>query len=213
MSLAENRKRARSDEEKQARRAAILDAARALIDESGFDGVTMAELAARAGVSKGTLYLYVRTKEEVFLALFVAAIATVTDRIEAEATRDTLIEVMTRATRDEPLYVPLLARLATMIEANVSDEPLFEAKHELWALGARTAAKIAAIYDIPMEQAGEIAQALMIAMQGAAHADISSHRDPATVPEDLRPLMAMQAYDQRFPATARLILASVDTRD
>lgn len=209
MALPKNRKRARSDDEKQARRGAILDAARAMIDESGFDAVTMAGLARRAGVSTGTLYLYVRTKEEVFLALFVDAMRVVVDRIEAEATRDTLIEVMTRATIEEPLYLPLLARLAVAIEANVADDPLFEAKRMLWGDGARTAAKIADLFGIDIARAGEIAQALMIAMQGAAHFDITSHRDPASLPEDMRPLYAAQAYTERFPATARLILASL----
>lgn len=209
MALAEHRKRARSDEEKRARRATILDAARAMIDESGFDGVTMAGLASRAGVSKGTLYLYVRTKEEVFLALFVDAMETVVTRIESEATRETLIDVMTRATVEEPLYLPLLARLAATIEANVADEPLFEAKRTLWGYGARTAARISELFGIELERAGDISQALMIAMQGAAHFDITSHRPPDTVPEDMRPLYAAQAYTERFPAAARLILASV----
>lgn len=209
MAMAENRKRARSDAEKEARRAAILDAARGMIDESGFDGVTMAGLARRVGVSTGTLYLYVRTKEELFLALFVEAMASVTARVEAEATRDTLVDVMTRATVEEPLYLALLARLAAAIEANVADEPLFAAKRRLWGYGARTAAKIAELYGIEIEMAGEIAQALMIAMQGAAHFDITSQRDPSTVPEDMRPLYASQAYTERFPTTARLILASL----
>ncbi|MCB1348217.1 MAG: helix-turn-helix transcriptional regulator [Maritimibacter sp.] len=180
-----------------------------MIDESGFDGVTMAGLARRVGVSTGTLYLYVRTKEELFLALFVEAMASVTARVEAEATRDTLVDVMTRATVEEPLYLALLARLAAAIEANVADEPLFAAKRRLWGYGARTAAKIAELYGIEIEMAGEIAQALMIAMQGAAHFDITSQRDPSTVPEDMRPLYASQAYTERFPTTARLILASL----
>ena len=154
MAMAENRKRARSDAEKEARRAAILDAARGMIDESGFDGVTMAGLARRVGVSTGTLYLYVRTKEELFLALFVEAMASVTARVEAEATRDTLVDVMTRATVEEPLYLALLARLAAAIEANVADEPLFAAKRRLWGYGARTAAKIAELYGIEIEMAG-----------------------------------------------------------
>lgn len=209
MALEKNKKRARTDDEKQARRESILNSARAMIDEAGFDAVTMAALADRANVSKGTLYLYVRTKEELFLALFVEALEAVTARLEAEASRATFVDVLTRATTEEPLYLLLFARLASTIETNVADAPLFEAKRSLWQLGARTAHLIARLYDIPVEKAGEIAQALMIAMQGAAHFDITSHRDPATVPEDLRPMYAAQSYADRFPPVARLILASV----
>lgn len=209
MSLAENKKRARSDEDKEARRAAILFAARQMIDESGFDGVTMAGLAASAGLSKGTLYLYVRTKEELFLALFIEAMETVTTWVETEATSDNLVELLTQATLETPLYLPLLARLASTIEANVSDEALFDAKRRLWGHGARTATKISALYGIEHQRAVEVAQALMLAMQGAAHFDITSHRDPKSLPDDLRPLFASQAYAERFPSAARLILASL----
>jgi AcrR family transcriptional regulator len=63
------KRRARSDTAKAARTAAILDAAAALFDEQGFHAINMAAVAERAGLAKGTLYLYFRTKEELFLAL------------------------------------------------------------------------------------------------------------------------------------------------
>lgn len=47
----------------------ILDAAERLIVKQGFKGVTMATVAARAHVGKGTAYLYWRTKEDLFLEL------------------------------------------------------------------------------------------------------------------------------------------------
>ncbi|HET6230630.1 MAG TPA: TetR family transcriptional regulator [Longimicrobiaceae bacterium] len=62
--------RARSDEDKRGRRRAILDMAlRMYEEEPSFVAFTMAALAERAGLAKGTLYLYFRTKDEVFLAL------------------------------------------------------------------------------------------------------------------------------------------------
>ena len=64
MVLPKNRQRARSDSEKEARRDAILKAAQRLIGRVGIDGMTMNALAAEAGVSKGTLYIYFSSKEE-----------------------------------------------------------------------------------------------------------------------------------------------------
>lgn len=49
-----------------ATRAAILAAAAAVFTEQGFERARMTEVARRAGVAKGTLYLYFDTKEALF---------------------------------------------------------------------------------------------------------------------------------------------------
>ncbi len=54
---------------KQARPQELLDAALALFVEKGFAAARSEEVAARAGVSKGTLYLYFPSKEELFKAV------------------------------------------------------------------------------------------------------------------------------------------------
>lgn len=51
------------------KRATILQAAAAVFQESGFDGASMAQVAARVGGSKSTLYRYYRSKEELFIAV------------------------------------------------------------------------------------------------------------------------------------------------
>src|SRR5690606_41345551 len=54
---------------KQARPGELLDAALALFVEKGFAATRVDEVAARAGVSKGTLFLYFPSKEELFKAV------------------------------------------------------------------------------------------------------------------------------------------------
>ncbi len=54
---------------KDARPAELLDAALALFVEKGFAATRAEEVAARAGVSKGTLYLYYASKEELLKAV------------------------------------------------------------------------------------------------------------------------------------------------
>ncbi|MGD1880025.1 MAG: TetR/AcrR family transcriptional regulator [Kiloniellaceae bacterium] len=44
----------------------ILDGARRVFRAEGFDGASMDKIARAAGVSKGTLYVYFRNKEELF---------------------------------------------------------------------------------------------------------------------------------------------------
>ena len=51
------------------RRQAILDAAKAVIEEVGYEQATMAQISTRVGGSKATLYSYFNSKEALFLEL------------------------------------------------------------------------------------------------------------------------------------------------
>ncbi|MFZ5719915.1 MAG: TetR/AcrR family transcriptional regulator [Pseudomonadota bacterium] len=50
-------------------RQAILDAAREVFGELGYDGATVRDIIRRTGLAAGTFYNYYRSKEEVFAAL------------------------------------------------------------------------------------------------------------------------------------------------
>lgn len=60
---------ARRERRKEARPGELLDAALELFVEKGFAATRVEEVAARAGVSKGTLFLYFPSKEALFKAL------------------------------------------------------------------------------------------------------------------------------------------------
>ena len=53
-----------------AKKIAILDSARRLLVRRGFQDLTMDDVAREAGVAKGTLFLYYKSKEELFSAAF-----------------------------------------------------------------------------------------------------------------------------------------------
>lgn len=55
--------------EKERRRHEILDAAEALFDEKGLQQATMDDVAERTELSKGTLYLYFRNKDALYLGI------------------------------------------------------------------------------------------------------------------------------------------------
>ncbi len=63
--------RAKRERRKEARPGELLAAALALFVEKGFAATRSEEVAARAGVSKGTLFLYFPSKEELFKAVVV----------------------------------------------------------------------------------------------------------------------------------------------
>lgn len=60
---------ARSEEERREKLQAILDAAFEVFSAKGYAATRLDEVAARAGVGKGTIYLYVSSKQELFEAM------------------------------------------------------------------------------------------------------------------------------------------------
>ena len=78
-------RRVRSDAERQAKERAILDAALDVFAESGFAPARLEEVAARAGVAKGTIYLYFPSKQALFKALIRTGIGAPIEAAGAEA--------------------------------------------------------------------------------------------------------------------------------
>ncbi len=71
---------AKTRQEKVAdREIAILDAAVSVFDEKGYAKASMAEIARRAGVADGTLYLYVKNKEDMVRSVLARFYAQLTE--------------------------------------------------------------------------------------------------------------------------------------
>jgi AcrR family transcriptional regulator len=102
MSIARRRKETRPTE--------LLDAALEVFAERGFAAARMEDIAARAGASKGTIYLYFPSKEAVFEALVRAAVVPNIERAEAIA-----------AAHDGPV-APLFRRLLALLAEVIARE-------------------------------------------------------------------------------------------
>jgi AcrR family transcriptional regulator len=89
------------------RRQAILDAALTLFAERGFGAARLEDVAARAGVAKGTLYLYFKDKEQLFEEVIRSAVSPILERLDALA-----------AAPDLP-FETVLEALAVMFEKEV----------------------------------------------------------------------------------------------
>ncbi len=78
----------------------IIDAAFAEFGEHGLEGARLDEIARRAGVSKGTIYLYFASKDDLFRAVVRDKVVTVIEEAEANlqraATEDTPSEAELR---------------------------------------------------------------------------------------------------------------------
>lgn len=95
-------------------RAALLDGARRAVEESGTK-ITMAQVAAAAGVAKATLYNHFRTREAVLDALLQDEVARLVDRVDGRPLIEAL--AMTAAAISES---PLLRTLSRVEPATVA---------------------------------------------------------------------------------------------
>jgi len=74
--------RARREREKEERRQSILRAARVVFFENGFHRATVDDVAERAEVSKGTVYLYFESKETILAFLLLEGLDELVDKLE-----------------------------------------------------------------------------------------------------------------------------------
>ena len=89
----------------------------------------MAQVAERCGLAKGTLYLYFRTKEELFLALLEQEFASWFEAVErgleamkGAANRESVRRLLVEATLARPAFPKLLSLLHGVLEHNLPTE-------------------------------------------------------------------------------------------
>jgi len=83
------------------RRAEIIEAARTVFFQKGLQASTMDEIAARAELSKGTLYLYFKSKEELYVSLLEEGVKLfynmLKDSVDGRETPENNIRLLLRA--------------------------------------------------------------------------------------------------------------------
>ncbi len=161
--------RAMSPEQKQERRRTILDAALRLFQETSFDAIGIDEVAKRAGVAKGTVYLYCKTKEELFLALQSEAFENWFDEMDARlaaiqaaqgtCTIDSFVAMVERSTQDRPAMVRLIAISHAILERNIDFSAAMAFKQMLCERTFKTGALLEAC--LPFLKPGAGAQLIL----------------------------------------------------
>ena len=129
--------RARRPEQKQQRREEILAAARELARADGVRSVSLAGIAALAGIDKSALLRYFETREQIFLELtarewpaWAQALHDGLDGADPASAGSAgvgpgpglVADVVARSFGDRPLFCDLLAHTPLNLERNVSPE-------------------------------------------------------------------------------------------
>ena len=199
-------KRARSEAQKQDRKSVILDAARAMLADSDASALTMNGLAKRAGVAKGTLYLYVKTKEEVFALLLADDVVSYVEHVSpALDTADGLSAATQAFVATHPLFLPFVARITSIIETNLSLDALVDFKRLSRDQTQALMAALQATHTMESAQALEVTLALWSTLQGAAQLCIAPNHALTDLPEDVQTFYELGTFEAAFTRLVRLI--------
>ncbi|WP_369211404.1 TetR/AcrR family transcriptional regulator [Streptomyces flavofungini] len=79
------RSRRKAERKGDVRERAILDTCEALLVQKGYDAMTVGDIAAGAGITRGALYFYFGSKQEVVTALVARTVEHLWERSEATA--------------------------------------------------------------------------------------------------------------------------------
>ncbi|WP_144714592.1 TetR/AcrR family transcriptional regulator [Curtobacterium pusillum] len=163
-----------------ARLAGLLDAAAAVIDEIGFERLTTAMVAERAGASIGTVYRYFPDRIAVVEALAIRSTQRLGERfvtaLESSAATtwqeacDALIDVTAEMYRTEPGFRAI--RFGDAADTGTGD-----AEDRMAALGSAVSQILHERFGLPT---GERLQRTWVVLAESSHAVLArAHRDPA----------------------------------
>src|SRR5512138_863671 len=95
--MTESSSRPKGDKRERTR-AKLLEAARALLREKGYDRATLEEIAERAGMTTGAIYGNFKNRDELFIALAQTYWAPIKPRVKPGATFSDVMRAMAEAT-------------------------------------------------------------------------------------------------------------------
>ena len=208
-------KRARTPEQKSDRRYTILVTAKTLFMEAGYEGFSMGLLSKRAGVAKGTLYLYFGTKEEVLLSPYSREFdrfcSELTAGIPATMTDADFVSRIYETSVSDPLFLALHARLGTVIEQNISVDALITSKRSMAKHFQTMVSELSGPLDLDYEQTLAALTGISALLTGSYDGAPASVLETETIPEDVASFIGHFDMKIRFEKNAGYILQGIRT--
>ena len=205
--------RARSSEQKALRRHAVLETAEMYFKEVGYEAFSMAQLAKKSGVAKGTLYLYFNTREELFLTLYEQSLIRWSQifigSLFNTMTSKAYAQLLYKTTQADGVFLPLLIRLEHVIEHNVSIPRLIESKrvfiHQVEAVAEVTSTALR----LSTGQATEVVKTMGVLLIGATQTDQNPALDNEDLPADVQNLITSFSSEPLFIKNAARIIEGI----
>lgn len=205
--------RARSADQKALRRQAVLEAAETYFLEVGFETFSMAQLAKKAGLVKGTLYLYFKTREELFLTLYEQSLTrwaqVFIGCLSGSMTSRRYAEYLYSTAVSDGTFLPLLIRLEHVIEHNVSMTRLIQSKRVFMAQVEAITLPTSTALTLSQAQAREVVKTLGVLLIGATRSDQGPSLDHEALPQDVEGLIASFSSEPLFIKNAVRIIEGV----
>jgi AcrR family transcriptional regulator len=209
--------RARSSEQKALRRHAVLETAEVYFKEVGYEAFSMAQLAKKSGVAKGTLYLYFNTREELFLTLYEQSLVRWSQifigSLSDTMTSKTYAQSLYKTTQADGVFLPLLIRLEHVIEHNVAIPRLIESKRVFINQVEAVAAATSTALRLSTAQATEVVKTMGVLLIGATQTDQSPALDDEDLPADVQYLITSFSSEPLFIKNAARIIESIRAED
>ncbi len=179
--------RARSEEQRQQRREAILAAAVEMVGQMPVGEITLSELSRRVGLAKSNVLRYFESREEVLLEVLMRSAAGVVvelgrawtaegpdgaplaERVEAFA------DVFARVAAAHPGLLGLVAAQASVLERNVSTDAIVRFKRSALA-GLDGFAGVLTRAIPELGERAPAAAALILTLAGAVHTQAEQSR-------------------------------------
>ena len=205
--------RARSAQQKAQRRRVVLDAAQAYFLVVGYEAFSMTQLAKKTGLVKGTLYLYFKTREELFLTLYEQSlirwgqvfIARLADAMTSKAYAQSLYKTAVA----DGTFLPLLIRLEHVIEHNVSIPRLINSKRVFILQVGIVARSTASALNLSQAQATEVVKTMGVLLIGATRSDQGPSLNQEELPDDVQALIASFSSETLFVKNAVRIIEGI----
>ena len=125
--------RAVQAEDKAARRSTILQAAIKLLVCDPENFASVAQVAEEAGLAKGTVYLYFKTKEEMLMAIHAEQATRLFDAVEAliaakgpDLTARDCVDVFCGFVHHNPLFLQVAGKCHSSFERNIDPEFMYQ---------------------------------------------------------------------------------------
>ena len=209
--------RARSSEQKALRRHAVLETAEVYFKEVGYEAFSMAQLAKKSGVAKGTLYLYFNTREELFLTLYEQSLVRWSQifigSLSDTTTSKTYAQSLYKTTQADGVFLPLLIRLEHVIEHNVAIPRLIESKRVFINQVEAVAAATSTALRLSTAQATEVVKTMGVLLIGATQTDQSPALDDEDLPADVQHLITSFSSEPLFIKNAARIIEGIRAED